>query len=255
MIAIRNGATMPASPRKARPQSIRLAMARPIAPPQPAGRPFTAPPANRPAAAPIRAMPIAVTTIARSQRPGSLPRGEAQADDQDERQQQRSGRPHHAQQQVRGPCAGAAHPIADRAARGGVERRVARPVADQGDEREQRQQADREPAEQAARAPREALRTLAPLFQASRPAVVRGCRRHLLCPKCSHALHAPSRTPGSSAWRCSAATLGVRNGARGRHHPRRRPGRAHPRAGARPARPRHHRRRSGRSGEAGRARL
>ena len=73
-IAIRKGSVTLASPIAPSASSIRLAMPSPIAPPQPATSPLTAPPAKSPAAAPIMAMPRKERVSARPQRPGSTPR-------------------------------------------------------------------------------------------------------------------------------------------------------------------------------------
>ena len=95
--------------------------------------------------------------------------------------------------------AGAAHPGADRARGGGVQRRSARPVGRQGDGREQGAEADRHAAQEAARAPGQALRALAPLPETPRPAVLGSRCHHLLCPKCSRpAFMRPPGLPGQA---------------------------------------------------------
>ena len=122
-----------------------------------------------------------------------------QADHQQQRQQQPGRRTHQAQQQVRDPGADAPHPVADRTAGGGVERRVARPIADQRDEGEQRREAERDAAEQARRAPRRLAGGLPPPFEPAAASLSRGRRRHAFVPQMfPHPFMRPGGLPGQA---------------------------------------------------------
>ena len=131
---------------------------------------------------------------------------EPQSDDEDQRQQQADRRPEQHQQEVGGPGAGRAHPVADRAGRRGVERGIARPIADQGEQGEQRAEGQSEPAEQGARALGRLAQPVPPLrqppghFAPSLPPWLRA-------PNVPDHVHAPARSPRSRSGPWSRARI------------------------------------------------
>ena len=142
-----------------------VARPRPIAPPQPAGSPLTAPPANRPAASADQGDAEQGESSARTQRPGSAPRASRRPISSTSGSSSPTGGPISLSRRSDSPGARRAHPVRHRAGGAGVQRGIARMIGDQGDEGEGGEQERCDSAEEAPGAPREPLRAVAQLLE------------------------------------------------------------------------------------------